>query len=231
LVEAQHLVSTLKLVDTLEEQDLLERLIDDSKPPVPEDCRELHYLLSTPFRYGAGYPAGSRFRRAGKTEGVFYAAEQVSTAVAELAFHRLLFFVESPGTPWPSNPAEYTAFSVAYATPVGIDLTAPPVEGQKQLWIDPIDYSACQDLADSARAARVEVIRTTSVRDPDHGTNVALLTCSAFAAAQPTDWQSWRIYLQARGVQAICEFPEVRISFGNEAFANDPRIAALRWDR
>ena len=53
VVEAQHVVSTMSLVDTLEEQALLEQVLDDSKPAVPEDCRNLHYLLFTPFRYGA----------------------------------------------------------------------------------------------------------------------------------------------------------------------------------
>ena len=49
------------------------------------------------------------------TEGVFYASETPQTAVAEMAFYRLLFFAESPDTPWPANPAEYTAFSTEYA--------------------------------------------------------------------------------------------------------------------
>ena len=92
VVEAQHVVSTLKLVDTLDEQELLERLLDRSKPAVPPDCRQLHYLLSTPFRYGAPYPGGSRFRAAGMTAGVFYASVQVATAIAEMAFARLRFF-------------------------------------------------------------------------------------------------------------------------------------------
>src|SRR5262245_11246750 len=75
LVEAQHHVSTLKLVDSVKERELLEELIEATKPPLPPECRGLHYLLSTPFRYGSVYPAGSRFRRAGLTEGVFYASE------------------------------------------------------------------------------------------------------------------------------------------------------------
>ena len=63
LVEAQHRVSTLKLVDTVEEQSVLEDLIQNTKPVLPAECAHLHYLLCTPFRYGAVYPAGSRFRR------------------------------------------------------------------------------------------------------------------------------------------------------------------------
>ena len=62
-VESQHRVSTMKLVDTLEEQAALEALLEPSKPPVPDECRHLDFLLFTPFRYGAPYPTGSRSRR------------------------------------------------------------------------------------------------------------------------------------------------------------------------
>ena len=37
VVEAQHVVSTMALVDTLEEQALLEQVLDESKPAVPDD--------------------------------------------------------------------------------------------------------------------------------------------------------------------------------------------------
>src|SRR5262245_65560523 len=85
LVEAQHHVSTLKLVDSVGEQDLLEDLIEAAKPPLPPECRDLHYLLSTPFRYGSVYPAGLRFRRAGLSEGVFFAYEEPQAGVAGMA--------------------------------------------------------------------------------------------------------------------------------------------------
>ena len=53
LVEAQHHVSTLKIVANLAEQSVLEDLIEKVKPPVPVECRGLDWLLSTPFRYDA----------------------------------------------------------------------------------------------------------------------------------------------------------------------------------
>src|SRR5689334_9257238 len=166
LVEAQHKVSTLKLVDTVEEQALLEELVEATKPTLPPECDGLHYLLATPFRYGAVYPMGSRFRRAGLTEGVFYAAEAPQTAVAELVFWRLLFFAESPDTPWPANAAEYTAFSAAYATKKAVDLTRGRLARDRDQWTHLSDYTACQALADAARTAKVELIRYLSVRDP-----------------------------------------------------------------
>ncbi|WP_407051068.1 RES family NAD+ phosphorylase [Methyloraptor flagellatus] len=231
LVEAQHRVSTLKLTDTIAEQVLLEELIEATKPVVPPECRYLDFLLATPFRYGAPYPVGSRFRRAGRTLGVYYAAEAPRTAVAEMAFYRLLFFAESPETPWPSDAGEYTAFSAALATDRLLDLTAEPLCSDEVLWTDPTDYSACQALADEARGADVDVIRYRSVRDPGGGANLAILVCRAFARPAPIERQTWRMRLSASGVQALCEFPKQAIEFPRDAFAADPRIAALGWDR
>ncbi|MBD9371430.1 RES family NAD+ phosphorylase [Rhizobium sp. ARZ01] len=224
LVEAQHRVSTLKLVDTLEEQTLLEGLLEESKPVLPPECAGLDYLLATPFRYGAIYPHGSRFRRAGRTLGVFYAAEAVTTALAEMAFYRLLFYAESPETPFPANAADYTAFSVATGTKAAIDLTMPPLVRDHQYWSNPIDYAACQALAETARLAGIEAIRYRSVRDPESGANVALLSARAFAEPKPLERQTWRIRLSTHGVQAICEFPAMRIEFSCTDFGNDPRL-------
>src|SRR5258708_10005729 len=207
LVEAQHHISTLKLVDSVEEQESLEELIQASKPAVPPECQNLHYLLSTPFRYGSAHPTGSRFRRAGLTEGVFYAAEGPETAIAEMAFYRLLFYAESPETPWPANPAEYTAFSAEYATRKAIDLSKGRYTRDRALWMHPTDYEACQGFADIARSVGIEVIRYASVRDPRQGMNVALLTGRAFAKSRPSSHQTWHIRLSDAGAHAVCESP------------------------
>jgi hypothetical protein len=230
-VEAQHQVSTVKLVDSLVEQQLLEELLDATKPAVPGPCRHLHYLLSTPFRYGAPYPAGSRFRRPGHTPGVFYGSRATSTAVAELAFHRLLFFADSPETPWPVNPGEFTLFAAEIRTRAAIDLTRPPLDQDAARWTHATDYTACQELSDAARAAHVEVIAYRSVRDPHGGVNLALLSCTVFASPNPVERQTWRIDLSASGVRAVCAFPAAGLEFTRQTFAADPRVAALRWDR
>jgi RES domain-containing protein len=230
VVEAQHRVSTMKLVDTLEEQARLEVLLDETKPPVPADCQELHYLLSTPFRYGAPYPTGSRFRRAGLTPGVFYASAAVRTAIAETAFHRLLFFGESPHTPWPANAGEYTAFTFRFRARSGLDLSRPPLDADAEHWTDPIDYSWCQALADAARETGALALRYRSARNPA-GVNVALLTCRAFVSRQPADRQTWRIHLGSRGARAVCDSPEARLEFDRAAFARDPRVASMIWER
>jgi hypothetical protein len=229
VVEAQAKVSTMKLTDTLEEQAALERLLDDTKPKTPVECQHLGYLLFTPFRY-APYPFDSRFRRAGSHNGVFYASEDPDTAIAEAAFYRLLFFTESPNTPWPSNAAEHTVFAVEIATAKAIDLTRPPLDRDHTAWTRLTNYAACLDLAETARAAALDAIRYQSVRDPQARANVALLTCRVFRRHDAVERQTWHLHVGRAGVRAVCEAPARSLAFGLDVFAADPRLTPLRRD-
>lgn len=231
LVEAQHRVSTRKLVDSLEEQQQLEDILEAAKPAVPSNCRHLDYLLSTPFRYRA-YPHGSRFRRAGFTPGVWYGAESSETAAAEMAFYRLLFFAESPSTPFPDNASEYTGIGVPVNTAAALDLTVGALAQGHDLWTDMTDYEACQTLAETARSAAVQILRYQSVRDPERRANLAVMDCAAFAADQPLPQrETWRLYISASGLMVQRAFPFLAREYDRSAFAADPRIAALNWDR
>ena len=58
-VEAQHVVSTMRLVDTPDEQDLLETLLEGSKPAMPPTKQPKHYLLTNPFRYSPAFASRS----------------------------------------------------------------------------------------------------------------------------------------------------------------------------
>jgi hypothetical protein len=231
LVEAQYRVSTLKVTDTLDEQALLEELLEETKPKLPAAARRLHYLMAAPFRYGAPYPTGSRFRRAGRTEGVFYGAERPQTAAAEMAFHRLLFYADSPATPWPADAAEFTAFNAPVETERALDLTRPPFSAARPVWTDPIAYGPSQDFADRARQAEADLIRYESVRDPEHDRNLAVLSPSAFAAREPEKFETWRIRVGSQGAQVMREFPAERYQFDRNAFAADPRLVAMVWER
>jgi RES domain len=226
LVEAQHWVSTVPLVDTLDEQARLEQILDETKPAIPPQCRHLDPLLSTPFRY-APYDTGSRFRRARQRDGVYYSAERVETAAAEMAFYRVLFFAESPGTKIGGQFTEYTAFAVGVASVRVIDLTTTPDPRLRVL----ADYRACQDFADAARAAQADGIRATSVRCPNGGPTLSWLTCQVFTEREPSVHQSWRMRLTRRGVQAVCENPRLRLEFAAAGWSSDPRTAEFDWSR
>jgi hypothetical protein len=241
LVDAQYVISTRKLVDSFADQEILEALVDDTKPAVPNDCQDLDPLLTAPFRYRP-YPNGSRFRRAGLTPGVYYAAEEQRTAVTETAFHRLLFFAESPDTPWPANPIEFTSFSVEVWSHHSLDLTKPPFKVATPVWRHPVEYAPCQDLANAAREAGAEILRYASARDTMAGSIcIAVLTCRAFAETRTRNFATWRIGFSHSGTYAIREFqpalassddvPRARLEFDRTYFGSDPRIRAMRWER
>lgn len=194
-VEFQHATSTRKLVATKDEQEVLEEILEATKPPVPQGAEKLDYLLMTPFRYDAPYPVGSRFRRAGTTEGVFYASEHVRTALAELCYYRFRFFSESPDAELPGQHECLTVFSVSYASRKVLDLMQPPFVKDRALWVHPSDYGTTQDLSDRARVAGAEIIRYESVRDAEHGVNLALFSYAAFGAKKPMERQTWFLYL------------------------------------
>ena len=231
VVEAQHQVSTAKLTDNSSEQGRLEQIIEATKPHIPIECQHLNFLLSTPFRYGSPYPNGSRFRRVGLTLGVFYSSELASTAITEMAFWRLLFFAESPQTPWPKNPGEYTAFAVEFATERGTDLTSSPFEKDRDVWRHPTKYEPCQTLADGVRAAGIEIIKYESVRTASRAANFALLSCRVFTRSDEVDRQTWRIHLSPTGVRIFCEMPKVNFDLLANDFGSDPRIQTMNWNR
>ncbi len=206
MVEGQHLVSTMALVDSLEEQQLLEDILERSKPPVPPECQHLHYLMAAPFRYGL-YPVDSRFRRRGLTPGVFYASEAAITAAAETVWSRLRFFAAAEGAVLPKGAAEFTAFSVGVDVEAAVDLMAGPLSAQAVKWSDPDDYTACLELADRARKAGAGLIRYGSVRHPEGLANVAVLDCAAFAGAAPEERQTWKIVLRVGGAVVVRGFP------------------------
>jgi hypothetical protein len=108
---------------------------------------------------------------------------------------------------------------------------SPPLSADRTAWTHLTDCAPCQALADAAREAAIEVIRSESVRDPAHGANVAILSCAGFVSEQPIERQTWCIQFGATGARAICEFPDARLEFARDAFAADPRIAGLTWDR
>lgn len=225
VVESQSHVSTMKLVDNLDDQHLLERIIDATKPAMPPGCARLHFLLATPFRY-APYPVGSRFRRAGQPDGCFYGSMTIETAIAELAFYRLLFFAEAPGMTRPANALEHTGFSVRAATAAAIDLAELPLAGDEARWTHPTDYGPCQDLADAARTAAIGALLYRSVRDGHGGTNVALLRPDILVSTAPEEQRTWRILVGRTGVVAFPDFgPALELAIAY--WAADPRIARL----
>jgi hypothetical protein len=223
-VEDQHVNSTRQLVDSDEEQAVLEELIDRAKPPWPDlgRARGLHYLLATPFRYPP-LRYGSRFGTHFEP-GIFYCAEAHATLFAEKAYYALLFLAgTSAEIPLLTRPL--TVFAVSLATKRGADLTRPPFAAFEAAISSPVSYQHSQPLGSALREAAVEVCRYRSARDPEGGKNFALFT-PAFVSKRPLRTERWI----CSATRALVEFKPglavrgERVSFERSAFERDGEL-------
>ena len=193
-VEAQHIASTLRLVAGVEEQLTLERLLEQSKPPLPPEASGLHYLLATPFRYSS--PVGSRFRSPADS-GIWYGAEAQRTACAELGYWRWRFLTDSSALE-ALGPSPQTVFRAGIDARC-VDLTLAPFKRAHAQWAHPTDYGPTQEFARLARRADLDAIRYESVRDPKHGAAVAVLR-PCFRPRRLLEQQSWFLTVRREAV-------------------------------
>lgn len=185
VVEAQHLNSTHKLVDSLSEQNILENLIDQQvKPPRPRgaEFEGLHYLLWTPFRYS---PSGRGSRFGLPTDhGMWYGSTDVQTALAEKAFHHLVF-LNASAADFSHQEIEWSSFTALVKTERGVDLTSPPFAQYAEAITDPASYKFSLPLGTMMRKAEVEAVLFASARS-FRGKNVGLFA-PAFANKNVSD--------------------------------------------
>lgn len=191
-VESQYLIATVSLGDAAAEQSQLEELLEGSKPALLSEFDGFHKLLATPFRYRSTTP--SRFRSP-NMPGVFYCAELLNTAAAEMAFHRWRFLTDSVDL-LRLSPTLFTAFQ-AKIRGLTADLTQKPfvetanVETAK-IWQHKSDYQKTHEFAVVASKAKVSLIRYKSVSDPKHGACLAILSAAGFGSRNPlANSQPW----------------------------------------
>ncbi len=189
MVEAQHISSSRDLVERREEHDILEKLLENSKPQV---ANNKHYLIFTPFRYPP-LKYGSRF---GSTyePSLWYGSINLHTALAEVAFYRLKFFDDT------SADLDYieipmTAFKAYIKTENGIDLTNLYFEKYQDKISNKTSYEYSQRLGTEMREANIDAFIFTSARDNKLGKNVAAFTPDVFKMKDKqyiTNMQNWR---------------------------------------
>lgn len=209
IVEAQHLIATNRLAANAADQMLLEALAEDVKPALPEAAHHLPWLLASPFRYGLGRP--SRFRAPNVLPGIFYASEEIETAVAETAYWRLMAFSRSPGFQLPGTPTPMSAFCVTVDATAALDLTAGKLGEDRDRWTHPTDYTATQQIAAEACAAGVEAIRAPSARRST-GTNLAVLDPGVLVPP-PKPHSSWAFLVSDEGLLAAREMSTAALRF------------------
>lgn len=207
LVENQEQKVTLRLTDNLAEHDVLESLLEDSKPAGAAHPRlgQFDYLLRTPWRYPP-LPWGSRFGRRFEPS-LFYGALDRVALFAEAAYYRLVF-LEGMRKPFGERViSQFTVFEATYRTDRGLDLSQRPFKKHEAALRDRANYGPCQALGTVLREREIQAITYLSARTADDRLNVALFS--------PLALRSRKHRNPAHG---ICETRSTEVSFrlGNE---------------
>jgi len=204
IVESQEKVATNELVDSLEEQALLEEMLDTTKPAIPEATQDLSYLLFTPFRYPP-LQYGSRFGRRFEPS-LFYGARSIETALAETAYYRLHFWFDMREPP-PAKKisTQHTAFTAEIKTKHGLQLQNPPFAEHEPSLINKSSYAATQKLGSSMRENGIQAFEYFSARDINKGINVALFSHTVFKEKKASSMMSVLCSTQAAGVEFMDE--------------------------
>ena len=217
IVENQEQKVTLSLTDSLAEHDILESLLEDSKPVSIAHPRleKLDYLLRSPWRYPP-LPWGSRFGRRFEPS-LFYGALSKAALFAEAAYYRLVF-LEGMKKPFKDRViSQFTVFEAMYRTTDGLDLSVAPFAKYENVLRHKSNYQPCQALGSVLRERGIQAIVYRSARATDSESNIALFSPSALRS---------RKHKNAR--HGLCETlpDEVTFRLGDEQY-EFPRVVFL----
>ncbi len=207
VVENQEQKVTVALVDSLEEHEVLESLLEDSKPIGADgvSLARFDYLLRTPWRYPP-LPWGSRFGRRFEPS-LFYGAQSDAALFAEAAYYRLVF-VAGMEAPFRDRViSQHTLFEARFQSDQGYDLCAAPFQKHETTLRHRSRYQPCQQLGSVLRDRGAAAIKYFSARTVEKEVCVALFSPAALKS---------RKHLNPRS--GICETsPDgVTFSVGNE---------------
>ncbi|MET0051583.1 MAG: RES family NAD+ phosphorylase [Candidatus Thiodiazotropha sp.] len=189
----------LDLVDDLQEQALLETLLEASRPQAQDPAPGLHELLRSPFR-DPPLRYGSRFGTH-LEPSLFYASASITTALAETAYYRFVFWagmVEPP--PGGRLTTELTVFAAEFSLQRGLQLQHTPWAEYSDRLRDPQHYRTTQALGRAMREAGIDGFEYISARDRECGLNRAFYTPEVFADPMPRWQEQWLCETRADAV-------------------------------
>ncbi len=188
VVESQQQVATMSLVDTHDEQELLEQLLEESKPIVQN--KKKHYLITTPFRYPP-LKYGSRFGEK-HYSGIYYGSAEIKTCFCECAYYRFLFIEGMETIPEHLKiHTQHLTFNVTIKTDRAIQLQHSPFNQYNNL-ISPDDYRATQKLGTQMREDNIQVFTFQSARDDSDGINIGIFDPIAIVSKKPYKIDHWQ---------------------------------------
>ncbi len=198
VAESQQKVATNTLVDTLEEQRILEEMLDQVKPRIPHDCESFDYLIYTPFRYPP-LKHGSRF---GKKihPSIFYGSKTLTAAFAELAYYRFVYYDGMATAPKKKQKVtQHASFCVDVRAQRGVELNKPPFNKYRRKLSDPAGYKDSQKIGEEMREKKVEAFTYFSARAIDE-VNVGIFDCKAIQNYMPHALKHWSCITRAESI-------------------------------
>jgi hypothetical protein len=189
MVESQEQVATMELVaHDHHKQFVLEKLLDDSKPPYFPGTEHLDPLLRSPWRYSP-LDYGSRFGTIAENS-IFYGGLSLEATLAESAYYRWVFYFGREREVMNSVISQHSLFEAKYRCELGYQLQSSPFDQYDGLR-DPRDYRDSQALGALLRRRDVDGFEYKSARDPDGGLCIALLSPSALESTKVHNMKNW----------------------------------------
>lgn len=230
IVEDQSKSTTRKFVNSTEEHDLLEELIEQSKPKVKYNQgimygKNLHYLLSTPFRYPPlkwGSRFGTRLER-----GILYASLDLITAMSEKAFYKMAFLNASEGK-LGAKTISYTAFEIYIESTNFANLSTAPFNEFETAISSKTSYHVSQAIGTEMRNDNIECFQYTSARSHQKSFNVGVFSPEALSKNNnlPQTFQHLNCYATKEVIEFSCRqhYENPKYVFPLEMFLVDGRI-------
>jgi hypothetical protein len=144
--------------------------------------------------------------------------------LAEAAYYRLVFWYGMAIAPASALTTQHTLFGASWRCRRGLRLQLPPFDAWREVLTDRADYRATQLLGSRMREVGIEAFEYESARDPARGTNVALFSPAALAAARPAFAEPWLAETSAEGVRFYSPAERVMQYFAFGQFAVDGRL-------
>ncbi|MEM1187463.1 MAG: RES family NAD+ phosphorylase [Pseudomonadota bacterium] len=220
IVERQEDSATTRITEDLIEQQMLEELLERSKPGLLNG--RIHYLLGTPFRYPP-LDYGSRFGTP-HDRWIFYGSLDSETCLRECGYYRLKLLFDMAEPPPRPLGCEHTMFAVELAAERSVDLCSQGYAGMSDDLASVESYALTHRIGQQARDANAQMLVFQSARGA--GKNVAVFDEDVFAS-EPVNQRLWISQVRSdrvmfRGKQGFFQFPVEDYESANGEF---PRIA------
>ncbi|WP_144393939.1 RES family NAD+ phosphorylase [Pleionea sediminis] len=228
VVESQEQVATTLITETKDEQNILEQLIEESKPKQDKELSDRHYLIKTPFRYPP-LKYGSRFGSVWEPS-LFYGSQTVECALAEVAYYRFRFLcdMENSESLTKHNIQSYhSSFYVNTQSDFGIQLHKQPFSDYRTELRSVLSYTVTQQIGSDMRDSGVLLFSFESARQ-EGGINGAAFHHSVIRSRSPMKLESWQCLTQQKRIVFHNAVNHQSLEFSKNSFMQEGEFPIIR---